>query len=472
MLTLGDLWSALTGSERARGGTADIGLDTVVIDSRLATPGSLFVALRGERHDGHEFVSDAFGRGAVAALVSRPVEGVPSLLTVEGRFPANLQTPVCLIVPDVLRALQDLSAYYRRQHPALRVIGVTGSVGKSSTKEAIAAVLGQRYRVLKSEGNYNNEIGLPLTLLQLDPGHERAVLEMGMYALGEIARLVEIGGPSVGVVTNVGPVHLERLGSIEAVAEAKSELARGLPPDGVLVLNGDDARVSAMADLTPARTVITYGMSEGCELRATEVRSRGLQGIEASLSYRGRVWPVRLPWPGRHNVYVALAAAAVGLAEGLTPEEILAGLGGLEGLGRLKVVPGPSGATILDDTYNASPASTLADLDLLAELPGRHIALLGDMLELGSEEEEGHRRVGRRAGELLDVLIAVGRRARWIAEEARRANPHLVVEMTEDRRAAATWLRPRLRAGDHVLVKGSRGMALEEAVSILREEEA
>jgi UDP-N-acetylmuramoyl-tripeptide--D-alanyl-D-alanine ligase len=471
VLTLGDLWRALTGREPAHGGTAEAELSSVVIDSRLAGPGSLFVALRGERRDGHAFVRDAFERGAIAALVSRPVEGLTSFAA-EGEFPAEAQVPVCLVVPDALRALQDLSAYYRRQYPAVRVIGVTGSVGKSSTKEAIAAVLAQRYRVLKSEGNYNNEIGLPLTLLQLERGHERAVLEMGMYALGEIARLVEISAPSVGVVTNVGPVHLERLGSIEAVAEAKAELARGLAPDGVLVLNGDDARVRAMAAATPARTVITYGLAESCDLRATDVTSRGLQGVDATFGYRGDAWQVRLPWPGRHNVYVALAAAAVGLAEGLNWEEIDAGLRGLGGLGRLRLVPGPAGATILDDTYNASPASTLADLDLLAELPGRRIALLGDMLELGSEEEEGHRRVGRRAGEVVEMLVVVGRRARWIAEEALRVNPDLMVEMAEDRGAAATWLRARLRAGDHVLVKGSRGMALEEAVSLLREEGA
>ncbi len=471
MLTLGDLWRALTGREPAHGGVAGAELASVVIDSRLAGPGSLFVALRGEKRDGHEFVRDAFERGAIAALVSRPVEGLSSLAA-EGEFPAEAQVPVCLVVRDALGALQDLSAYYRRQYPAVRVIGVTGSVGKSSTKEAIAAVLGQRYRVLKSEGNYNNEIGLPLTLLQLEHGHERAVLEMGMYALGEIARLVEISEPSVGVVTNVGPVHLERLGSIEAVAEAKAELARGLPPDGVLVLNGDDARVRAMAAATPARTVISYGLGESCDLRATDVTSRGLQGVDATFGYRSDAWRVQLPWPGRHNVYVALAAAAVGLAEGLSWEEIDAGLRGLGGLGRLRVVRGPAGATILDDTYNASPASTLADLDLLAELPGRRVALLGDMLELGSEEEEGHRRVGRRAGEVVEMLVVVGRRARWIAEEALRVNPALVVEMAEDRGAAATWLRPRLRAGDYVLVKGSRGMALEEAVSLLREEGA
>ncbi|MDI7275508.1 MAG: UDP-N-acetylmuramoyl-tripeptide--D-alanyl-D-alanine ligase, partial [Anaerolineae bacterium] len=293
MLTLGDLWSALTGEQPVQGGLAGLDLASIATDSRTAEPGSLFVALRGERRDGHEFVADAFARGSLAALVSRPVEGCTPPYPVQGPFPQGARAPMCLLVPDVLRALQDLAAYSRRQHPALRVIAVTGSVGKSSTKEAVAAVLSQRYRVLKSEGNYNNEIGLPLTLLQVRPEHERAVLEMGMYALGEIARLVEISTPSVGVVTNVGPVHLERLGSMEAIARAKAELAEGLPPEGVLILNGDDARVRAMAEQTPAGTVITYGLGQACDLRATGVKSLGLRGVEAAFRYQDQEWPVR-----------------------------------------------------------------------------------------------------------------------------------------------------------------------------------
>ena len=379
---------------------------------------------------------------------------------------------VGLLVPDVLWGLQDMAGSWRRQHPGCRVVGVTGSVGKTSTKEAIAAVLSHRHRVLKSEGNYNNEIGLPLTLLQLETDHSRVVLEMGMYAEGEIARLVEIARPSMGVVTNVGPVHLERLGSMEAVARAKAELPQGLPRDGVLILNGDDPRVRAMARETPASTIITYGLRSDCSLRAEKVESHGLGGIEAHFRYHGQVWPIRLPWLGRHNVYVALAAAAVGVAEGLPWEDIAAGLRECTSLGRLRVVSGVAGTTILDDTYNASPASTLANLDLLAELAGRRVAVLGDMLELGSYEEEGHRAVGRRAAEILDLLVTIGPRARWIAEEAQSLNPALTVQIQEDRRGVAAWLRQRLRAGDYVLVKGSRATALEEVVAALCEEGA
>ncbi len=472
MLSWGALWSALTGNPEGQGGLAGREFTAVVIDSRQAAPGSLFVALRGEKQDGHDFVLDAFRRGAVAALVSRPVPGCEMTWLVEGSLPAaEGSTPVCLQVPDVLRALQDAAHSWCQRQVGRRVIAITGSVGKTSTKEAIAAVLAQRYRVLKSEGNFNNEIGLPLTLLKLEPGHQRVVLEMGMYAAGEIARLVEIARPVVGVVTNVLPVHLERLGSLEAIARAKAELPQGLPADGVAILNGDDPLVRAMARLSPATTAITYGLGPGCDLWASHVRSGGLAGIDARFHYGGKSRLVHLPWLGRHNVYPALAAAAVGLAEGLSWDEIVAGLRAGGNLGRLTVRHGAAGATILDDSYNSSPASALADLDLLAELSGRRLAVLGDMLELGSYEEEGHREVGRRAGEVLDILATVGRRANWIAEEAKRRNPTLAVQTWQDRQEAAAWLRQQLRPGDYVLVKGSRAMALEEVATALCKEE-
>jgi UDP-N-acetylmuramoyl-tripeptide--D-alanyl-D-alanine ligase len=458
----------LSGGPEGHGPLAERELTEVVIDSRRATPGSLFVALRGEAQDGHEYVADAFRRGAVAALVSRPLPGCGTTWPVEGAWPdAAVEGPLCLQVPDVLRALQDVAAAWRRRQASCRVIAVTGSLGKTSSKEAIATVLAQRYRVLRNEGNLNNEIGLPLTLLKLDRGHARAVLEMGMYAIGEIARLVEIAAPAVGVVTNVGPVHLERLGSIEAIARAKAELPEGLPAEGVLVLNGDDGRVRAMARQTPAARVITYGLNADCDLYASGVESHGLRGLEAVFHYQGAAHPVRLPWVGRHHVYVALAAAAVGLAEGLSWAEITAGLREGGALGRMEVLQGLAGATVLNDAYNACPASVTADLDLLAELGGRRLALLGDMLELGAYEEEGHREVGRRAAEVLDVLAVVGPRARWIAEEARSRNPSLLVTDWQDRCEAAAWLQRQLRAGDHLLVKASHSVGLEEVVPLL-----
>lgn len=470
MLSFGMLWGALAGMPEPRGPLADRVFAGIVIDSRQAGPGSLFVALHGEKQDGHDYVADAFRRGALAALVSRPAPGCAVTWPVAGDLPAqDGVTSICLQVPDVLRALQDVAAWRARQ-AGCRVIAVTGSVGKTSTKEAIARVLARRYPLLKSEGNFNNEIGLPLTLLQLEAEHRRVVLEMGMYAPGEIARLVEIAGPAVGVVTNVGFVHLERLGSIEAIARAKAELPQGLPQGGALVLNGDDPRVRTMAQETPASTVITYGLGPDCDLRAEDIRSHGLDGVDLALVYQDEQQPVHLPALGRHNVYVALAAAAVGRVEGLSWEEIAAGLGDCRNLGRLIVVAGAGGATILDDAYNASPASTLADLDLLAELDGRRLAVLGDMLELGAYEEKGHRQVGRRAAEVLDMLVVVGQRARWIAEEAQRRNPGMIVRIGRDCEQAANWLRYELRPGDYLLVKGSRAMALEQVVAALRGE--
>ena len=469
MLSLGALWSALSGSPEASGPLASRELAGVVIDSRKVTPGSLFVALRGERQDGHDFVADAFGRGAVAALVSRAVPGGWPTWPVQGAWPEGaVEGPVCLQVPDVLVALQEVASAWRSRCRC-RVVAVTGSVGKTSTKEAIAQVLARRGRVLKSEGNLNNEIGLPLTLLHLRAEHQWAVVEMGMYAPGEIARLVEIARPAVGVVTNVGPVHLERLGSIEAIARAKAELPQGLPAEGVAILNGDDERVRAMAEVTRAHA-ITFGLGAGCDLRATDVESHGLAGLAARFHHQGHVHQVRLPWLGRHNVYVALAAAAVGAAEGLAWSEITEGLAEAGTLGRMAILAGHAGSTILGDTYNACPASMLADLDLLAELQGRRLALLGDMLELGAYEEEGHRQVGRRAAEVLDVLATVGPRAHWIAEEARRCNPGLAVTAWQDREEAAAWLRSQLMPGDYVLVKGSRGMALDQVVPLLQRE--
>ena len=424
-VTLLDVWQALNVFAKESSPaepTVTRPLTAVVIDSRQAEPGSLFVALPGEHTDGHNFVAHAFSRGALAALVSRPVDG--PYLTLDARLPnqefsVQPGEPVCVLVDDTLVALQKIAAAWRTRF-APRVIGVTGSVGKTTTKEIIAAVLGQRYVTLKSPGNLNNEIGLPLTVLQLEERHERVVLEMGMYDIGEIAQLCRIAQPHVGVITNVGPVHLERLGTIERVAQAKAELLQALPANGTAVLNGDDPLVSAMAPQTRAR-VFRYGLGPESDLWADEIAGEGLEGIRFRFHYQGDVVHVRVPLLGRHSVHTALRATAVGLIEGLSWDEIVPGLQNVETQLRLMVVRALNGATLLDDTYNASPASTLAALNLLADLPvgnGRRIAVLGDMLELGSYEEEGHRIVGARVADVADSLITVGQRARLIAAEA------------------------------------------------------
>jgi UDP-N-acetylmuramoyl-tripeptide--D-alanyl-D-alanine ligase len=352
----------------------------------------------------------------------------------------------------------------------VRVIGITGSIGKTTTKEYVSSVLAQRYDVLKSAGNYNNEIGLPLTLLRLESRHAVAVLEMGTYGRGEITLLTQLARPCVGLVTNVGPVHLERMGTIERIVEAKAELPEALPPDGVAILNGDDERVLSMADRTVAQ-VMTYGLTPGCDLWADRVESLGLEGIRFRLhaAWRGRseTRSIRLPVTGRHSVYTALGAAAVGLVEGLSWDEIVEGLRTGEQL-RLRPVQAINGSLLLDDTYNSSPESAVAALDLLDELKGRKIAVLGDMLELGAQEIEGHQRVARRAIDIVSILVTIGERGRLIGEHARSLGmPAARVQHVGDNEAAVAYLSRTLQAGDKVLVKGSRGMAMEQIVQAL-----
>ena len=446
------VWEGLKGVLVASRGPTDPRFERAAIDSRDVQKGDLFFAVRGEREDGHDFVAQAIEAGAFGAVIERPIE-TPDAATL-------------FHVSDSLHALQRLAEGWRHQHD-VKVIAVTGSVGKTTCKGLIASVLGRKYRVLKSEANLNTEIGIPLTLLQLTREHERAVLEFGMYARGDIATLSQIARPATGVVTNVGPVHLERLGSMGAITAAKAELVEALPPDGLAVLNGDDARTAAMAERTQAR-VTYYGFSEQSNIRASDVVGRGLAGIEFRLTHAGNSVDVRLQLPGKHHVYPALAAAAAALDEGLTLSQVADALAEARLDLRSRILPGPNGSTILDDSYNASPASMLAALDLLADLAGRRIALLGDMLELGAAEEEGHRSVGQRAATACDLLLTVGPRASSIAEAARRACATEVRHLDSAEEAIET-LREELREGDHLLVKASRAMVFEEVVSALTE---
>jgi UDP-N-acetylmuramoyl-tripeptide--D-alanyl-D-alanine ligase len=468
MLALADVIEGLTGF---RPDGLEQPITKTVIDSRQTEPGALFVALVGEKTDGHAYVGDAFSRGAVAAIVERPVtaSGLVMDLADTGRtLPVSWSLPLVLRAPSSLAALQQVAAFWREKH-VVRVVGITGSVGKTTTKELVAAVLARRYKVLKSEASYNNEIGLPLTLMHLTPEHERVVLEMGMYDVGEIADLARIARPHVGVVTIIGPVHLERAGTIERIVEAKTELVEALPPDpeGVAILNYDDERVRGMAQATQAR-VFFYGLSPEADLWADDIEGLGLDGTRFQLHHRGEEMFVRIPLLGRHSVHTALRAAAVGLVEGLNWQEIIEGLRGPSAQLRLVAVSGPGGSTILDDTYNASPASTIAALNLLEELEGRKIAVLGDMLELGDYEQEGHEKVGMRALEVADVLIAVGALGRIIGETAVRwgmpaEQVHIVTENAE----AVAVLEDMVKGDDVILVKGSRGMKMEEIVSAL-----
>ena len=470
-LTLADVITGLTGNII----TASQPITSVVIDSRLARPGSLFVALPGQHHNGHDFVAGAFENGAIAAIIQRPVEAgrpVQMIGLAAGGYDAANPAPLCLQLPDSLAGLQKLAGYWRSQFNP-RVIGITGSVGKSTTKELTWNVLSTRFNALKNKGNYNNEIGLPLTLLELNPTHQAVVLEMGMYDVGEIALLCRLARPQVGVVTNVGPTHMERLGTIERIAQAKAELVQALPAaaeGGIAILNYDDPLVRPMAAKTAAQ-VVTYGMSPEADLWAGDIVSAGLEGVRFVFHYQGDQVHAKVPLLGRHSVHTALRAALVGLVQGLAWEEIMAGLQTLPDTTQLRLVAasGPNGSTLLDDTYNASPASTIAALNLLDDLTARRkIAVLGDMLELGSYEEEGHRKVGCRAADIVDVLIVIGRRAGFIAQEAQACGLEAEAIMAfDDRRPAIDYLRQLLGPQDVVLVKGSNAMKLDEIVAAL-----
>lgn len=469
MLTLSHIIEALTGMPLAGGQQV---ITDVVIDSRLTIPGSLFVAIPGERTDGHLFIEAAFSKGAVAALVQ---QDTPNIYTLDLRAPvtyemvAGFKIPVCLRVDDTVSALQTVAKFWRT-HLNVSVVGITGSVGKTTTKEIIAAVLSTRFRTLKSKGNFNNEIGLPISILQISEAHERAVLEMGFFQIGEIDLLCSIAKPRIGVVNNVYAVHLSRAGSIENIVQGKGELIESLPSDGVAILNMDEPLVMSMASRAKCR-VMTYGLDPQAHVWASQVVGLGLDGIRFQLHYGHESLHVRFPMLGRHSVHTALRAVAVGLVEGLTWQEIIEGLQGLEAKAQLRLyaVTGPGGSLLVDDSYNATTESMIAALNLLNDMDARRrIAVLGDMLELGELEERGHRMVGKRAADVVDELVTIGTRAEIIADEARACglSAKNIIKMHE-RDAVQKYLQEHLREGDVVLVKGSHGLRLDRMVSAL-----
>jgi UDP-N-acetylmuramoyl-tripeptide--D-alanyl-D-alanine ligase len=467
MLTLADVIEALTNIRPAQASTV---ITEAAVDSRLAIPGGLFVALPGERMDGHDFVADAFQRGASFALIQHKINAAYQTVSLqaglEATFPPAMDAPICLLVENTLLALQQIARFWRHKLD-LDVVGITGSVGKSTTKEVVFEVLSQHYRTLKSPGNMNNEIGLPLTILRLSAGYERAVLEMGFYVPGEIALLCEIAQPRIGVVTNIGTVHAERAGSQEAIFRGKSELVQALPDDGVAILNLDDPWVSKMAELTKAR-IFFYGLDPEADLWADNVESLGLEGIRFRLHYRHETLFVHIPMIGQHSVHTALRAAAVGLADNLTWQEIIEGLRRGHTQLRLTTVRSESGAMMLDDTYNASPESMLAALNLLAELDGHKVAVLGDMLELGQYEKQGHEIVGVRAAQVADTLVTIGTLGHLIATAARWAGMQSgkIIEF-ENTDEAISYLQNSLSEKDVVLVKGSHGIRMDRIVTAL-----
>lgn len=450
-------------------GAGELEVKSVTVDSRSATPDSLFVALVGERTDGHLFLRHALGAGAVACLVERGKEQ----LWIEAWEALGRPPAAGVVVVQPLHALGELARWYKRKVAPV-VVAVTGSNGKTTTKEMIASILSQVAPTHRSGGNYNTEIGLPLTLCELSTQHRFLVVEMAMRGSGQIRRLAAIAEPEVGVVTNVGPVHLEILGTVEAIARAKQELIEALPEGGTAVLNGDDPRVAAMAPAARGAQVLFFGLKAGSDVYAEAVDWRDGRETEYRLVFRGKpLLPIRVPLPGRAALWNSLAAAAAALALGIPAPAIQAGLARMEPPARrLQIIELPPGITLIEDVYNASPASMRVALETLAVLASgrrRRVAVLGDMKELGTLSEEAHRELGREvARQQVDLLITVGEWSRLTGEEARRASAGLSWEHHGSSEAAAARIGELLRPGDVVLVKGSRAMTLETVTDHLR----
>jgi UDP-N-acetylmuramoyl-tripeptide--D-alanyl-D-alanine ligase len=420
------------------------------IDSRTLQPGELFFAVKGERMDGHDFVEQALEKGAVAAVVRKDQLA---------RYPVKTRL---VAVDDTLVALQTLAAAVRRLW-AKPLIGVTGSVGKTTTKEAIARLLSGRFRVLKSEGNFNNHFGLPLMLLKLEPGHEAAVIELGMSHPGEIATLAKIAQPEIGVVTCVAPVHLEFFKSVAEIARAKYELIESLPAGGTAVLNADDEYVSQFGRDFHGK-VITFGLRASADVRAENIEPRGPAGSVFDLVVGACREKATLPLVGTHNVYNALAAVAVALERGLTPSEATAALATLTPADKRGQVVQLGNITIINDCYNSNPKALEAMVDALVAMPAeRRIVVAGEMLELGATGEELHRQCGKHIAERrIDVLVGVRGLAQPMVEAAKKVGIRAEFVVTPE--AAGEWLAREARDGDVILLKASRGVKLEKAL--------
>ncbi len=440
----------------------------VVIDSRKAEAGGIFIATKGERVDGHDFISQVAEKGALAVVCEKE--------------PENSTIPY-ILVEDSFVALKQIAEFYRKQL-TIPVVGITGSVGKTSTKEMIAGVLSQGFCVLKTEGNFNNEVGLPLTLLRIRDEHEVAVVEMGISDFGEMHRLSKMARPDICVMTNIGQCHLENLGTRDGILKAKSEIFDYMNPEGYIVVNGDDDKlvtVKAKGSHKP----VHFGLGSANEVYASDVMNRGLLGSQAVIHVGLSVIPVEIPLPGGHMVYNALAAAAVGERLGLSAEQIKKGIAAVEAVGGRSHVMALPSYTVIDDCYNANPVSMKAAIDLLTMAIGRKVAVLGDMFELGEKECELHREVGTYAAEKgIDVLICVGGLSQNMYEGALSAGKNeLTAAGVKDRPVLEgqkvyyfatrdemlVELKSLIKPGDSVLVKASHGMQFEKVVEYLSE---
>lgn len=431
----------------------------VVIDSRQVESGYLFVAIPGEKVDGHKFIPDVFAKGAAAVLSEQQLED-----------PAGPY----ILVESTTKALRDLAEYYRKSLD-IKVVGITGSVGKTSTKEMIASVLSEKYRVLKTEGNYNNEIGLPLTIFKIRAEHEVAVLEMGISEFWEMHRLATMANPDICVITNIGLCHLENLKTRDGILKAKTESFAHLKKDGIAILNGDDDKLSTIRQVGDKEPVF-YGMEEKMEYRedakksvyATGVENLGLYGMQARIHTPEGERDVRIPIPGEHNVYNALAATAVGLSLGLSLDQISSGILKAKTIGGRTNLLNTGSMTVIDDCYNANPVSMKASIDVLATAEGRKIAVLGDMGELGENEKKLHYEVGEYlAKKEIDVLFCAGELSEEIAKAAQKESKTCEVYYFKTRDALLEQLLPFLKKGDTVLVKASHFMEYPKIVKAL-----
>ena len=423
------------------------------IDSRTLQPGDLFFAVKGERVDGHDFGEAALAKGAAGAVI-RKVQ--------LSRYATRTRL---LAVDDTLVALQTLATAVRRLW-GKPLVGITGSAGKTTTKEAIAHVLSSRFRVLKSEGNFNNHFGLPLMLLKLEAEHDVAVIEMGMSHAGEIAALAKIAQPEVGVVSNVAPVHLEFFNSVADIARAKYELIESLPSNGTAVLNADDQYVSQFGRDFPGKVVL-YGLRPTADVRAENIEAQGALGSTFEVLVGSCREKATLPLVGTHNVYNALAAVAVGLERGLTPSEAVGALCSLVPGDKRGQVVKLGNITIVNDCYNSNPTALGAMVDALASMPAqRRIVVAGEMLELGSAAEQLHRQAGAHiAAKKIDVLLGVRGQAQAMVEAAQQAG--MRAEFVASPEEAGEWLAREMRDGDAVLLKASRGVKLEKALEMV-----
>jgi len=424
------------------------------IDSRTVGKGELFFAVRGERLDGHDFVDAALERGALAAVVRKD------------QWHRYSWTDRVLVVDDTLVALQTLATAVRKVW-GKPLVGVTGSAGKTTTKEAIAHVLASKFRVLKSEGNFNNHFGLPIMLLKLEPEHDVAVIEMGMSHAGEIRALAKIAQPEIGVVTNVAPVHLEFFDSLAGIARAKYELIESLPSTGTAVLNADDEYVSQFGRDFKGK-VVRYGINATADVRAENIRARGAEGSEFDVVIASTREHARLPLVGEHNVLNALAAVAVGLARGLNSSQAASALATLVPADKRGQVLQLGNITVINDCYNSNPKALNAMVDALAAMPAtRRIVIAGEMLELGPAGEEMHRTAGEHAaGKKIDVVIGVRGLAQALVEGAGKSGARAEFVVTPEE--AGEWLAREGRDGDVVLLKASRGVKLEKALETFK----